>query len=110
MTTNLKPIPGVPTVTPGTAVVVYTAPGDNTAVVSLVIFNPSGSTSATYSVHVVPSAGSPSTNNKFIIDQSILPKERHTSDDKIFLNNGDTIQLVADLAGIVCRGSVAELS
>jgi hypothetical protein len=79
-------------------------------VVSIVVFNPSVSTTATYSLHVVPSAGSPSTNNKFVIDQTLLPKERQSVDDKVFMNTGDTLQLVADLAGVVCRGSTAELT
>ncbi len=109
MPNALKPIDAVsPTLAVTT--LFYTAPGDNTVVVNLIVHNPSAIDTATYSIHRVPNGDSADDTNKVVDDQPLSPKERHSWDDKLFMDSGDTLYIVSDIADVSFAGNVLEIS
>ena len=82
--------------------VVYTSTNE-TAVTYLSLCNHSASP-VTLDVHLVISAGSPGTDN-LIISQLVIPADDsyviYGAGEKIILDNGDTIQIVADTINVI---------
>lgn len=113
MSATLKPIAGL-SVTASTIQLLYTVPASTiTTLIDLIVINQDPSVTGTYQVWHVPSPGTaPGSSSllpasKFVLDQPIYPKERHSIDDREVMNAGDKLYIHCTTA-VTVRGSVLE--
>jgi hypothetical protein len=105
MATTFKPIDGQ-ALGAGTTTV-FTSAADNTIITSLKALVPNGGTGGVTTIHRVPDSGSVS--NATIIASKTLAAEEEIELKNIFLDTGDTIQVVTAAAGpTVVSGNYSE--
>ena len=96
-----------------TASTLYTAPANTVAKLASVTFSNQSSTAAVaVSVHLVKAGDSPSPANRVVAPYVLAPYEAWTCPHLYHnLNAGDTLQALADTAGVISvYGSASEMS
>ncbi len=113
MSDLLNLIPGL-SVPADTLQLFYTVPTDTTTtLINLVVMNQDAALTGTYQIWHIPSPGAAPSDetdlpeSKFVLDQPIAAKERHSIDDREVMAAGDTFYIHCTTDCVV-RGSVLE--